>query len=197
MDFSDWISPNLLHWLLPVLIFCARILDVSVGTLRIVFITRGMKLVAPVLGFIEVLIWVVVVSQVIKSVNSPLNYLAYASGYATGNYVGMYIESKLALGMIIIRIITRKDASNLINYLKANNYGVTNVPAIGNEGHVNLVFTIIKRKKLPEIIEKVNEFNPRAFYSVEDVRAVGEGIFPPEPVQLGHLNVFRPLMKGK
>ncbi len=197
MDFVHWIDQDTLPWLLPVIIFLARILDVSVGTLRIVFITRGMRIVAPILGFIEVLIWVIVVSQVIQNINNPINFLAYAGGYAAGNYVGMYIENKLALGMILLRLITRKSADELITYLKSNNYTVTKVPAIGNEGHVEVLFTVVKRKNLPAILQKVNEYNPRAVYTVEDVRAVSDGLFPPDPVQIGHLRIFRPLMKGK
>ncbi len=197
MDFSQWFAPEILPWIFPVIIFFARILDVTVGTLRIVFITRGKTLLAPILGFVEVLVWLVIVSQVIQNIDNVANFIAYAAGYATGNYVGMFIENKLALGLLMVRIVTRKDASELIKYLKENNYGFTNVPAYGNDGQVNVIFTVIKRRKLPIIIDTVKKFNPRAFFSVEDVRSVSEGIFPSESIQLDYLRYFRPLLKGK
>lgn len=178
MGFLQLIDPTVVPWVMPFIIFFARILDVSFGTLRIVAIARGMKRLAPLLGFIEVSIWIIIASQVIRNINNLTNVFAYSAGYATGNYVGLYLENKLAIGMLIVRIITRRDATELVEYLKSRNFGVTNIPAFGNEGQVNLIFTIIKRKNLSEVIESVKRFNPRAFYSIEDVRAVSEGIFP-------------------
>jgi len=197
MDFVQWIDPELLPWVLPVIIFFSRILDVSIGTIRIVFITRGMKILAPVLGFIEVLIWLIIVSQVVRNVTNFANLIAYSSGYAIGNYVGMYLESKMAFGLLIVRIITRKDSSELVKFLQEHQFGITNVPAFGKEGEVNVIFTIIKRRNLSFIIEHIQQFNPRAFYSIEDIRAVSEGNFPSDKTQLGYLNIFRPLKKGK
>ncbi len=196
MDFVQWIDPDILPWVLPVIIFFARILDVSIGTIRIVFITRGMKILAPILGFMEVLIWLIIVSQVIRNVNNFANLIAYASGYAIGNYVGMYLENKLAFGLLIVRIITRKDSSELIKFLKEHQFGITNVPAFGNEGQViNVIFTIIKRRDLSFVIEHIQRFNPRAFYSIEDVRAVSEGNFPINKTS-DYLNIFRSMKKG-
>ncbi len=191
MDITVWIDKDWLPYVFPVIIFCARILDVSVGTLRIVFITRGMRKLAPVLGFIEVFVWLTIVSQVILHVSTLTNFIAYAGGYATGNYIGIYIETKLAMGLIIVRVITQKDAEGLIRHLKENNYGFTNIPAYGNDGYVNVIFTIIKRKNLPEILEIIQRFNPGAFYSVEDVRSAGEGIFPADQEQVKYLKFFR------
>jgi len=191
MDIVTWIDKDWLPWVLPPLIFCARICDVTVGTLRIVSITRGMRFMAMVLGFFEVFIWLVIVSQVLRNVNNIVNFFAYAGGYATGNYIGMYIENKLAFGASIVRIITSKDASELIAYLKANHYGFTHIPAYGNDGKANIIFTVIKRKNLPQIIENVKKINPRAFFSVEDVRTVNEGIFPADELQLSYLKYFR------
>ncbi|HOJ61393.1 MAG TPA: DUF2179 domain-containing protein [bacterium] len=191
MDITVWIDKEWLPWVFPVIIFCARILDVTVGTLRIIFITRGMRKLAPVLGFIEVFIWLTIVSQVILHVSTLTNFIAYAAGYATGNYIGLLIETKLAIGLIIVRIITQKDAEGLIRHLKANNYGFTNIPAYGNDGYVNVIFTIIKRKNLPDMLNIIQQHNPGAFYSIEDVRSAGEGIFPADREQLKYLKFFR------
>lgn len=197
MDFISWLDPEWAPWILPVIIFFARILDVSVGTLRIVFLTRGMKQIVPILAFFEVLVWVVIVSQVVRNINSWVNVIAYAGGYSTGNYLGMYLEDKLAIGTLIVRIITRRDATELIEHLKRNFYGVTNVPAYGNEGRVNLIFTVIKRSDLQFVLDSVQKYNPRAFYSVEDVRAVSDAIFPPAHGKFLYWNSFMPVKKRK
>jgi hypothetical protein len=106
------IDPEVYAWVvLPILIFLARVIDVSLGTLRIIFIARGRRKLAPLLGFFEVLIWIVVVSQVMQNLHSPLSFIAYAAGFATGNYVGMWIEDKLAIGTLIVRVIVPQEAS--------------------------------------------------------------------------------------
>lgn len=196
MDFKQWIDPEWLPYVMPLIIFCARILDVSIGTLRIVFITRGMKLVAPLLGFFEVLIWVVVVSQVVRNMDSVVNLLAYASGFATGNYVGMFIERKLAVGLLLVRIITRLDATELIACLRNRGLYVTNVPAYGNKGEVNVVFTVIKRKDLDETVEAIQEYNPRAFYTIETIQAVSEGYLMTDKNRLGFFRKLWGYRKG-
>ncbi len=173
------------HWFawvgVPVLIFLARICDVSVGTLRIMFIGRGKKAIAPFLGFFEVLIWLIAISQIMQHLTMAFYYVAYAAGYATGTFVGMYIEEKLAVGMILVRVVSGKDPAGLVESLAAGGYGVTNVPAQGARGPVNLVYTIIKRSDLAQVAGIITRFDPRIFYTIEDVRCVKEGIFPGVP----------------
>lgn len=164
--------------ILPILIFISRVLDVSVGTLRIVFIAKGSKIVAPILGFFEVLIWLLAMGQIFQNLNNVLCYIAYAGGFAAGNYVGMVIEQKLAVGMLVIRIITRETATSLVESLKDGGYGVTTVDGEGTTGKVKIIFSLIKRKDLTKIIELIRKFNPRAFFSVEDVRFTQQGVFP-------------------
>ena len=102
MSDITFVSPEVWKWvILPLLIFCARITDVSIGTVRIVFIAKGMRLWAPVLGFFEVLIWLVAISQIIKNLTNPVTFVAFASGFAMGNYVGLLIEHKLAMGLAL------------------------------------------------------------------------------------------------
>jgi uncharacterized protein YebE (UPF0316 family) len=163
---------------LAVVIFLSRICDVSLGTMRIVFISRGYRIAASIIGFFEVTIWILAVGQVIRNINTPILLLAYAGGYASGSYLGMYIESKMRLGNVILRIITKVDASELVKYLRDNNYGVTTVEAQGAMGKVHLLFMVLRRKNLEHTLNIVKKYNPRAFLSIEDVRQVQEGNFP-------------------
>lgn len=162
--------------LLPLMIFCSRILDVSLDTLRIVFVSKGNKVVAPILGFFEVLIWLIAITRIMQNLDNFTCYIAYAAGFATGNYVGLRIEQKLALGIHMFRIITQKDASSLIKNLKENGFGATSIEAEGKDGGVHIIYSIIKRSDNQKIIEIINRFNPQAFYSIEDVIKVNENL---------------------
>jgi len=164
--------------LLPALIFLARICDVTLDTLRIIYVGRGMKFLAPVIGFVEVLIWLVAITQIFKNLSNPVCYVAYAGGFAMGNFIGILIEEKMAIGTVVIRIITQKDAESLIDCLKENRYGVTHVDAQGAMGQVKIIFTIVKRKNIDSVLGIVRDCNPLAFYTIEDVRSVRKGVFP-------------------
>jgi uncharacterized protein YebE (UPF0316 family) len=182
-------------FLLPVLIFIARVADVSLGTVRVIFIARGLKYFAPVVGFFEIIIWLLAIGQIMQNLSNPLCYIAYAGGFATGNYVGMWIAEKLSLGVVLIRTITSKDASELLEYLKSAEYGVTSVEAQGASGKVQVVFTIVRRREVASVVNLIKQFNPKAFYTIEEVGFVEEGIFPVRKTWLS--NVFRPFRKGK
>jgi len=166
--------------LLPVLIFMARVLDVSFGTIRIIFVTRGHKLLAPLIGFFELLIWLVAIGKVVQNLDNVFCYVAYAGGFAAGNYLGICIEQRLAMGAVIIRIITKEDASELIKNLRAEGYGVTSIPAYGSSGQVSVVYSVVRRRALKDVVAIVKRFNPKAFYSIEDVRFVSGAVFPQE-----------------
>lgn len=173
------IDPVVYAWVvLPILVFLARVTDVSLGTLRIIFIARGRRKLAPLLGFFEVLIWIVVVSQVMQNLHSPLAFIAYAAGFATGNYVGMWIEDKLAIGTLVVRVIVPHDAAPLMAQLSTAGYGVTSVDAHGSTGQVTVIYTIVKRKDLRNVMTIIQDTHPKAFTSVEEVRSTHEGIFP-------------------
>ncbi len=176
---GGFLESQYFSWLiLPLLIFLARATDVSIGTLRIVFLSRGTKFIAPILGFFEILIWLLAIQQVFKNLNNWVCYVAYAGGFAMGNYVGIWIENKLAIGMEVVRIITRKKADKLVKNLRSAGYGITVVDGEGATGPVKIIFMIVKRKDLPEIINMVKTYNPKAFYSVEHVQNASEGVFP-------------------
>jgi len=175
----NMIDNNLLNWIvLPLFIFAARILDVSIGTLRIIFMSRGRMIFTPVLGFIEILIWLIAIRQIFNNLNNPLCYIAFASGFATGNYVGIWLDNKIAMGLQVVRIITRYDANALVHALKENGFGITYIEGEGLSGKVKIIFTLIQRRNLPEVISMVKHFNPKAFFSVEDVRMASEKIYP-------------------
>ncbi len=139
--------------------------------------SRGHKTISPILGFFEVLIWIVVASQVMKQANNFACYVAWAGGFATGNYVGLLIEERIALGLQIIRIITNKDCEDLIEQLGKADHGTTVVNGHGAKGPVKIILTVVKRKNIEPIIKLIQKFNPDAFYSIEDIRDVNRGVF--------------------
>jgi len=191
-DYYSWI-------VLPLIIFFSRVGDVSLGTLRHVFISKGYRKIVPLLGFFEVLIWIVVVAQVMKNLNNFACYLAWAGGFATGTYVGLRIEERLALGMQVIRIITNQNSDALITALKERKHGVTIVDAQGGMGPVKMIFTIIKRKNVQSVEKLIAFHNPKAFYSIEDIKNTKEGVFMPVQNQ-SHLSSIRamfPVRKSK
>lgn len=179
MDVSLFNSTLFTWVIIPLLIALARIVDVTLGTIRIIYISRGMKMLAPIFGFFEILIWLMAIGQIMQNLSNPVYYLAYAFGFSGGNLVGIFIEERLAVGRVILRIITQRDATQLVSHLRSAGYGVTTVDAEGAQGPVKLIFTVIDREKIKAVVDSVQTYNPRAFYSIEDVRSVREGIFPP------------------
>ena len=166
-----------LSWL-PVLVFFAELIVVTLFTLRIIFIARGMKMLAPVVGFFEITIWLFAIGQVMQNLNDPLCFMGFAGGFTLGNYLGMLAEKWLALGNVVVRTITCKDATPLVQDLKDAQFGVTTLDAEGAKGPVKMVFTVIRRKELDGVLGMVRRFDPEAFYSVDDIQETGPGIFP-------------------
>ncbi len=164
---------------IPILICVARIIDVSLGTLRIIYVSRGMKFLAPFLGFFEILIWLLAFGQILQNLSNVTNYFAFALGFAIGNYLGILIEQRLAMGRVVVRVITGRNASDLVTFMRSEGMSVTVVDAEGTNGPVNLLFTVINRSQLPVVTDHIKRFNPRAFYTVEDVRFVSGGMFTP------------------
>jgi len=167
--------------IVPALICLARICDVSLGTIRIITVSKGMKSLATGLAFFEIIIWLFAIGQIMQNLTNIANYIAYATGYAVGNYVGIYIEEKLSLGTIMLRIITKKKADDLIAFLKSAGYGVTRMKAEGACGPVDVIFTIIKRKEYKTVAEIIKKFNPKAVYTVEEVKFASTPPFPIAP----------------
>jgi len=193
--FEVFFDSDLFKWvLLPLLIVLSRVVDVTLGTIRIIYIARGMRYLAPFFGFFEILVWLLAIGQIMRNLTNPLYYIAYAVGFTLGNFVGILVEERLAIGRVVIRIITQKDSDTLVDRLRGQGYGVTVLNAIGSTGMVKVIFTIVKRKNLEEVIDEVRQYNPKAFFSVEDVRTASEGIFPPAREGRGFL---RSIQKGQ
>lgn len=191
LDYYNWI-------LLPLIIFFSRLGDVSLGTLRHVFISKGYRKIVPVLGFFEVLIWIIVVAQIMKNLNNVACYFAWAAGFATGTYVGLLIEERLALGLQVIRIITNQNCDSLLESLKHENHGVTVIDAQGAVGPVKMIFTIIQRKNVRQVVELIRQHNPTAFYSIEDIKDISQGVFSAKSSgSFASIRTMFPLRKGK
>lgn len=190
MDATFFSSEIFAFGVVPLLIFFARICDVSIGTIRYILISRGFKNIAPVFGFFEVIIWLLAIGQVMKNITNPICYIAYGAGYAAGTYIGMVIEERMRLGMAIVRLITPLQADNFVARLRQYGYGVTNILAEGANGEVTIIFMVVKRSKIPELLPLIRDFNPNAFYTIEDVRSATEGIFPRD-IDTHPLLVFR------
>lgn len=157
---------------IPIFIFFARILDVSLGTLRIMFVSKSLRGKATLLGFIEVLIWIVIVAQLFQNLDNWINYVAYAGGFATGTYIGMFIEERMKVGIQIFRIIVAEDSEALSEKLKESNFRVTEIDGKGKYGPVKILFTVARRKRWKDLKEIMKEYAPAAFFSVEDVKDV-------------------------
>jgi uncharacterized protein YebE (UPF0316 family) len=185
--------------ILPLLIFFMRITDVSIGTIRIIFVSRGNRIVAPILGFFEVFVWIIAISNILLHLDNWICYVAYAGGFATGNYVGMLIEEKLAIGVSLIRVIAKKEVTGLSEALQLKGYGTTTIDAHGKDNDVNMIYTIVKRKNLEDIIYLIKKYNPSAFYTIEDIRYVSHDNFPINPLERGYKRfyLFNGWRKGK
>ena len=198
MDFI--LNTDVYAWvLLPLLIFFARVCDVSLGTIRIIFVSKGIKYLAPIIGFFEILIWLLAISQIMQNLSNVYYYVFYAGGFAMGNFVGILLEERLSIGTIAIRIITRNDATKLTDALKQSAFGVTSIDAEGPKGKVKIIFTVINRQNLHKIISIVKKYNPKAFYSIEDIRYVSESLPIHEKpwYKIGSENIFKRWRKGK
>jgi uncharacterized protein YebE (UPF0316 family) len=172
-DYFNWI-------ILPLLIFISRLADVTLATLRHIFISKGLKKIVPILGFFEVLIWLIAIRQVFNNLNNAACFISWAAGFSAGTYLGILIDERLALGMQVIRIITNENPESLIKAFKDAHQGVTIVDGQGAIGPVRLLFTVVKRTNKREIINLIHKHSPNAFYSIEDIRSSHQGVFTEE-----------------
>jgi uncharacterized protein YebE (UPF0316 family) len=163
---------------LPLLVFCAELAVVTIGTVRIIFVARGRKFLAPLLGFFEVTIWLFAIGQIMQNLSDLNCYLAFALGFTMGNFLGVLIEKRLAIGSVVVQITTNKDAGELIAGLRTAEFGVTSMDAHGATGPVQVVFTVIRRRDLEQVTAIIRDFDPQAFYAVNDLQAAAAGISP-------------------
>jgi uncharacterized protein YebE (UPF0316 family) len=181
--------------LIPALIFFARVADVSIGTMRIVFISKGLKFLAPVLGFFEIFIWLLAMTKIFENLDNWFYFIAYSAGFATGNYIGLLIEEKLALGYANLQIITQKSGIDLGRKLSEEGFGVTWNDANGSRGQVTVIYCVIKRTNFHRATEVIKKYNPRAFYTIQDIRFANQGVFPMRTIERGFGSF--PWRKGK
>ena len=176
------ISPEIYSWfILPLLIFLARIGDVSMETIRVIYISRGIKYLAPIIAFFEIIIWLLAMEVVMSDLSNIANFFAYAFGFASGTYIGLVIEEKLSIGMVILRIVTTEESTDEIAaFLEAEHFGVTTSMPGGAAGNVRMILTLVNRADVPRITSHLQTTNPHAFFSIEDVRYVNQGVFRPK-----------------
>lgn len=167
MEFDWW------SWIIiPMLIFAARLLDVSLATMRHILIFRGHRRIVPAIAFVEVLVWLVAITQVMNNLSNFASYLAWAGGFSAGTWLGMVIEEKIALGHLIVRIITDKQKPTILKELREGGFGSTSLDAHGSMGPVNIIFIVVSRKELQRLLGLITQQLPGCFYTIEDVRFV-------------------------
>ena len=170
MEFMN--TPWVDYMILPLMIFLLRIIDVSLDTMRIIFMTKGFKRIAPIIGFFEILIWIVAITRIMQNLDNWVTYVAYAAGFATGNYVGMLLDEKLAIGHELIRVITKVERADLADTLRDAGFGVTAIKASGMQGPVEILYIIVNRKNLKTAIAIIEKKAPNAFYTIENIHFV-------------------------
>jgi uncharacterized protein YebE (UPF0316 family) len=160
--------------ILPLLIFLARIIDVSINTIRIIYVLGGRRLTATLLGFVESFVWLMAIRQIFQHLDNWASYIAYPAGFAMGIFVGMMIEERIAYGKVIVRIITRKEIDQLKEYLSTQSHRFTILKALGPDGDESVIFAVLERERLEELTTKLKEILPTAFYTVEKVNRASE-----------------------
>ncbi len=189
-DYFNWV-------VLPLVIYFARMTDVTLGTLRIVMISKGKRKIVPIIGFFEVLLWLIAIGQIMQNLSNVLCYFAWAAGYATGTFLGLTIEQALAIGTQVIRVITNKNSDTFLEELKKEKHGFTVIDGQGAMGPVKVIFIVAERKNVKQISEFIDSHLPGSFYSVEDIRETNKGVFNESNTRkLDFARVLLPLRKG-
>ncbi len=170
-----FLSPQ--AWLSAGLIFGLRVTDMTLDTLRVLFVMRGRKPIAWILGFFQALVFVIAITYVLRDLTNPLNIIGYAAGFATGVVVGMAIEQRLAIGHVQMRVISPRRGSGIAEKLRSEGYAVTEVPARGKDGMVTMLNCSVLRKDIGRIRLMVNEVDPEAFITSEDIRPIRRGFW--------------------
>jgi uncharacterized protein YebE (UPF0316 family) len=168
---------NISPWMGAGIIFLLRVTDMTLDTLRVLVVMRGRKGTAWILGFFQAGVFVLAISSVLQNLDNLLNVIGYAAGFATGNVVGMLIEERLAIGHIQLSIVSPRRGSAVAENLRKEGYAVTEIPARGKDGTVNLLHCNVLRKNADRVRKLVNEIDEEAFITAEDVRPVRRGFW--------------------
>jgi uncharacterized protein YebE (UPF0316 family) len=161
--------------LLALAIFGLRIINNAVGTLRVVFITRQMRVVAAVMAFVEAWVFAVVISSVVKDLSNVLNLMAYCGGFAVGNYVAMWLETRFLTTYMIVTVITRSQGHELAEILRTKGFGVTETRGEGRNGEVAMLRSVVTHRDIPALIASIRGIVPDAFIAVSEARTVQRG----------------------
>jgi uncharacterized protein YebE (UPF0316 family) len=161
MNFNVIFSPE--AWLFALLIFALRVGDMSLDTLRVLFVVRGKRGVAWILGFFQSMLFVIAITSVLAHLDNPLNILGYAAGFATGNVLGMMIEERIAVGHIQLTIISISRGAAVCDALRIAGFGVTEIPGRGKNGTVSVILTSVFRKDVDRLETIILETDPEAF----------------------------------
>jgi uncharacterized protein YebE (UPF0316 family) len=164
-------------WAAAGIIFFLRVLDMSLDTLRVLVVMRGRRAAAWILGFFQSLIFVMAIGSVLNDLNNPLNILGYAAGFATGNVIGMLIEERLAIGHMQLSIVSPHLGVAIAERMRQEGYAVTEIPARGKDGMVTLLTSSVLRRHVDGVHKLVNQVDPNAFITSEDVRPVRRGFW--------------------
>lgn len=164
-------------WLVAFGIFAARLVNIAIDTLRFMFTMRGKQGISWILGFVESVIFVVVIGSVLTNIQNPLNIIGYSAGFATGNVIGMAIEKRLAIGFTHFSIISPNHSTEIADTLRVEGYGVTEIPARGRESNFMMVDCHVRRKQADEVEALVLSVDPNAFVTTEDVTPRRSGIW--------------------
>lgn len=163
---------------LPVAIFALRTVDITIATLRMLMVTQGRRAAAWVTALLQSLIFITMITGLLANLQNPLNLLAFAAGFATGNVLGVTIEWRLAPGHSLLRIFSPKFGRAIAESLHRENRGATEIPAAGMSGTVSLILSFIPRKAVEDTASEIVEIDPEAYISVENVRRIGGGWRP-------------------
>jgi len=159
------------------LIFALRVTDMSLDTLRVLFVMRGRKGPAWVLGFFQALVFILAISSVLQNLDNPLNIIGYAAGFATGNVLGMLIEERIAIGHVQVSIVSPRRGAAIAERMREEGYAITEIPARGRDGMVTMLTCSVFRRYVGRVHQVVEEIDPEAFITAEDVRPVRRGFW--------------------
>jgi len=163
----------------PVVVFLLRMTDVSMATMRMLLIMRDRRLLAPLIGFFEILIWVTAIGIVVQHLQSPAHIIGYAAGFATGNYLGLRLEERLALGLATVRTVVRSGGHELAVAIREAGFGVTEMIGQGREGPVEVLYSVVPRRHVRRCLALIDEGAPNSFVVVDEPRQVRRGwLFP-------------------
>ena len=161
-------------------IFTARVMDMSLDVVRLLMLMRGKKVIASIVGFVEVSIFIVALGQALSGgLDDPGKIFAYAGGFATGNFIGSLVEEWLAVGHLSMQVFpSPENVEMLCQRFREAGFGVTTVSGCGRSGERTILFVHLKRKDLKRATEILDQVQPGTFFNISDSRAVRGGIFP-------------------